>query len=55
MRQAAREVGVDHAAAYRHFEDKQALLAALAEQGFVALAEAIRRETREVNMGIPAL
>lgn len=38
MREAARNVGVDPSAAYRHFEDKSALLAAVARQGFSRLA-----------------
>ena len=38
MREAARNVGVDPAAAYRHFEDKSTLLAAVARQGFSRLA-----------------
>ncbi len=37
MRQLAREVGVSATAVYRHFPDKKALLAALAEEGFVRL------------------
>lgn len=39
LRAAAKELGVDPAAAYRHFEDKEALLRAVAVNGFVALAE----------------
>jgi AcrR family transcriptional regulator len=39
LRAAAKELGVDPAAAYRHFEDKEALLRAVAVKGFVALAE----------------
>jgi AcrR family transcriptional regulator len=38
LRKVARAVGVSHAAPYRHFVDKQALLAAIAEQGFEQLA-----------------
>lgn len=38
LREAARVVGVNHAAAYRHFADKRALLAALAEEGYETLA-----------------
>lgn len=38
VRQIAARVGVTHAAAYRHFEDKTALLAVLAEEGYRALA-----------------
>jgi AcrR family transcriptional regulator len=37
LREAARRAGVTHAAPYRHFDDKEALLAAVAEQGFVEL------------------
>ncbi|MCA9575666.1 MAG: TetR/AcrR family transcriptional regulator [Polyangiales bacterium] len=42
LRECARRAGVSHAAPYRHFEDKNALLSALAEQGFAWLAEAGR-------------
>ncbi len=38
LREAARAVGVSAAAAYRHFEDKSALLAAIALEGLVRLA-----------------
>jgi AcrR family transcriptional regulator len=40
LRELAREVGVSHAAPRRHFQDKQALLDALAEHGFERLGEA---------------
>jgi AcrR family transcriptional regulator len=39
MRELAREANVTHNAPYRHFEDKDALLAALAEEGFSILRE----------------
>jgi AcrR family transcriptional regulator len=39
LRKVARAAGVSHAAPYRHFADKQALLAAIAEDGFYQLAE----------------
>jgi AcrR family transcriptional regulator len=42
LREAARSVGVTHAAAYRHFEDKRALLANIAEEGFRALSADLR-------------
>lgn len=49
LRQVARRVGVSHNAPYRHFEDKEALLAAVAEQGFSSLQVAM-----ETNIeGIP--
>jgi AcrR family transcriptional regulator len=40
LREIAREVGVSATAVYRHFPDKDALLAALAETGFERLAAA---------------
>jgi AcrR family transcriptional regulator len=39
LRELAREVGVSHAAPRRHFKDRQALLDALAEDGFERLGE----------------
>jgi AcrR family transcriptional regulator len=43
LREAARAVGVSPAAAYRHFADKPALLAALAADGHGRLAAAMER------------
>jgi AcrR family transcriptional regulator len=43
LREVARAVGVNHRAAYRHFEDKRALSAAIAEAGYAALADALER------------
>ena len=37
LREVARRVGVTHVAAYRHYADRRALLAAVAEHGFVQL------------------
>ena len=37
LREVARRVGVSHAAPYRHFADKDALLAAVAQEGFQML------------------
>ncbi len=42
LRAVARRAGVSHAAPYRHFADKDALLAAIAEQGFDMLAASTR-------------
>ena len=39
LREAARRAGVSHTAPYRHFEDKDALLAAIAEEGFLRLIQ----------------
>jgi AcrR family transcriptional regulator len=44
LREVAREVGVTHAAAYHHFASKEALLVAVAEQGFEQLLAALDRE-----------
>ncbi|HEX6240725.1 MAG TPA: TetR-like C-terminal domain-containing protein, partial [Polyangiales bacterium] len=43
LREAARRAGVTHAAPYRHFADKEALLAALAEEGFTRLRAEMER------------
>ena len=43
LRGAAKLAGVSQAAPYRHFRDKGALLAAVAEEGFRAMAEAMGR------------
>src|SRR3972149_3564682 len=45
LRAAARRAGVSPAAPYRHFADKRTLLAAVAEEGFRALTEAMRQAT----------
>ena len=42
LREVARRAGVSHAAPYRHFRDKDELLAALAADGFDSLTAAIR-------------
>jgi AcrR family transcriptional regulator len=42
LRAVARRAGVSQAAPYRHFADKAALLAAVAEEGFRALTAAMR-------------
>jgi len=43
LREAARRAGVSHNAPYRHFPDRDSLLAALAAQGFDFLDEALRK------------
>ena len=42
LRELARRIGVSHAAPRRHFPDKQALLDALAEDGFERLGDDLR-------------
>lgn len=47
LREIARRVGVSHAAPYRHFADKDALLATLAEEGFRGLADALNTAVKQ--------
>ena len=42
LREAARRAGVSAMAPYRHFADKEALLAALAARAFMAFGKAMR-------------
>jgi len=41
MREVAREAGVSHQAPYHHFADREAILAAVAQEGFQRLADDI--------------
>ncbi|MEM6451236.1 MAG: TetR/AcrR family transcriptional regulator [Cyanobacteria bacterium P01_D01_bin.105] len=43
LRGVAREAGVSHTAPYRHFADKAALLAAVAEEGFVEFGQYLQK------------
>jgi AcrR family transcriptional regulator len=43
LRDAARRAGVSHNAPYRHFADRDALLAALAAEGYERLAEMLQK------------
>jgi len=47
LRAAAQLAGVSHAAPYRHFKDKDALIAAIAEQGFRLLTARMEEEKRK--------
>lgn len=49
LRAVARAAGVSQAAPYHHFRDKTALLAAVASEGFIELAAALR----DVAGGVP--
>jgi AcrR family transcriptional regulator len=46
LREIARRAGVSHNAPYRHFRDKNELLAAVAAQGFEELTRAMRRSAK---------
>lgn len=52
LREISQAAGVSHAAAYRHYTDKQALLADLAQAGFRELVE-INRRTVAATRGGP--
>src|SRR5687767_2010801 len=45
LRETARVAGVSQTAPYRHFPDKAALLAAVAEEGFRGMAEYMKAAT----------
>jgi AcrR family transcriptional regulator len=47
LRELARQAGVSRTAPYRHFESRDALLAGIAEQGFVKLREVLLEARRE--------
>lgn len=50
LREVARRAGVSHNAPYRHFPDREALLAGLAEEGFGMLGRALeKRSGREMG------
>jgi AcrR family transcriptional regulator len=49
LRELAREIGVSHGAPRRHFADRQALLAALAEAGFERLGVELRAAADEAG------
>jgi AcrR family transcriptional regulator len=49
LRELAREAGVSHGAPRSHFVDRSALLDALAERGFIRLADEIREATSRVR------
>jgi AcrR family transcriptional regulator len=49
LRKVARMAGVSHAAPYRHFADKRALIAAIAEHGFAQLTATMQAVMAEVE------
>ncbi|MDH3207216.1 MAG: TetR/AcrR family transcriptional regulator [Gemmatimonadota bacterium] len=48
LRRVARQAGVSHAAPYHHFPDRSALIAAVAEEGFRSLSDAVQAVERSV-------
>jgi AcrR family transcriptional regulator len=55
MRRLAERLGVSHNAPYQHFADKEAILAAIAAQGFRALDSAIADAQAALPVGLPSL
>jgi AcrR family transcriptional regulator len=55
LRDLARDVGVNHRAVYRHFPDKLALLAVVAERGWQRLGQRLKKATASKTSGEPAL
>ena len=53
LRAAAQLAGVSHAAPYRHFRDKDQLVAAIAEEGFRLLTAHMQAELRAAPAGGP--
>jgi AcrR family transcriptional regulator len=51
LRAAAQLAGVSHAAPYRHFRDKQALVSAIAERGFRQLTASMQEELARSRSG----
>ena len=54
LRAAAQLAGVSHAAPYRHFRDKEALVAAIAERGFRLLTAFMKEEVAAMAPGAGA-
>jgi AcrR family transcriptional regulator len=50
LREVARRAGVSHNAPYRHFRDKDDLLAAVAAEGFARLTSAMKRSAARGNI-----
>lgn len=55
LREVARSAGVSHTASYRHFRSKEDLLAAIAEQGFILLSNALAAAMAEKQSPLAAL
>jgi AcrR family transcriptional regulator len=55
LREVARQAGVSHNAPYRHFDDKDALLAAVATQGYGELTDAMLEAADEQSNALDRL
>jgi AcrR family transcriptional regulator len=55
IREVARRAGVSHNAPYRHFKDKDELVAAIVDEGFQRLVVAMKRRAAKGKNGIERL
>ena len=55
IKKSAKQAGVSEVAPYKHFKDKQCLIAAIAEQGFLQLAERLKKAEEEFSQGAKRL
>ena len=55
LREVARQTGVSHNAAYRHFADRDELLAEVAALGMSRLADAMEERVATVTTGSPTV
>jgi len=53
LREVARRAGISHNAPYRHFREKDELLAAVAAEGFERLADALGKPAKAARARIP--
>src|SRR6476469_2011037 len=53
LREVARRAGISHNAPYRHFREKDELLAAVATAGFERLTEALERSAKATRASHP--
>jgi len=53
IREVSRRVGVNHRAVYRHFADLTSLLAAVAEEGYRQMLEALKESLAETRRASP--
>jgi AcrR family transcriptional regulator len=49
MREVARKAGVSHQAPYHYFDDREAILAALAGEGFSKLGQSLMRAAAQAS------
>ncbi len=54
MREVARRAGVSHQAPYHHFDDREAILGAIAEEGFRMMREAFAQALDHQRPSLPA-